>query len=238
MLFKVSQPKKSIMYRVLYVPKLACNLFSVRAAASKGNFIKFGHSRCLILGGDRKLHGMGMLNDKFYELDSEAVHAEVASLASVQGDNSIETWHFRLGHANEQCIKEMATKNKATGMKLTKQAKPSFCEGCITGKMKRKPFKPVGVICSKRKLQLVHTDVCGPMSTESLGHNKYFVMFIDDYSRCCAVYFLKNKSEVLKEFEARVFNDCKQHINTLRSDNGVIHSFVRRHHSFIHWLLY
>ena len=166
---------------------------------------------------------MGTLNDKLYELDCEAVYAEVASLASAQDDKSIDTWHFRLGHAHEQCIKDMASKNKATGMKLTKQAKLSFCEACITGKMKRKPFKPVGEIRSKRKLQLVHTDVCGPMSTESLGHNKYFVTFIDDYSRCCAVYFLKNKSEVpdkFKEFEARVFNDCKQHINTLRSDNG------------------
>ena len=44
MLFKGSQPKTSIMYRVLYVPQLAYNLFSVRAATSKGNLIKFGHS--------------------------------------------------------------------------------------------------------------------------------------------------------------------------------------------------
>ena len=45
MLFKVSEPKKSVMYKVLYVPQMSCNLFSVRAAASKGNFVKFGRSR-------------------------------------------------------------------------------------------------------------------------------------------------------------------------------------------------
>ena len=146
MLFKVSQPKKSIMYRVLYVPKLACNLFSVRAAASKGKFIKFGHSRCCMDSGWRSEASWNgyTLNDKLYELDCEAVHAEVASLASAQDDKSIDTWHFRLGHANEQCIKDMASKNKVTGMKLTKQDKLSFCEACITGKMKRKPFKPGG----------------------------------------------------------------------------------------------
>ena len=37
--FEVSQPKKSIMYKVLYIPQLTCNLFSARAASSKGNFV-------------------------------------------------------------------------------------------------------------------------------------------------------------------------------------------------------
>ena len=61
------------------------------------------------------------------------------------------------------------------------------------------------------------------MPTDSIGGNKYFVTFIDDYSRCCAVYFLKSKSEVpdmFKEFEARVFRDCGLHVGTLHSDNG------------------
>ena len=46
--FKVSQPRKSVMHRVMYVPKLARNLFSVRAATTRGNMVKFGHSRCWI----------------------------------------------------------------------------------------------------------------------------------------------------------------------------------------------
>ena len=89
--------------------------------------------------------------------------------------------------------------------------------------MQRKPFSAIGEIRSTRKLQLIHSDVCGPMPTESIGGNKYFVTFIDDYSRCCAVYFLKSKSEVsekFKQFEMRVSNDCSQKINSLRSDNG------------------
>ena len=46
MLFKVSTSKQAVMHNVFYVPKLACNLFSVRAATSKGSIVKFGHSRC------------------------------------------------------------------------------------------------------------------------------------------------------------------------------------------------
>ena len=68
-------------------------------------------------------------------------------------------------------------------VKIQKTAKLSFCEGCVEGKMHRQPFKPVGEIRSTRKLQLVHSDVCVPMSTESISGRKYFITFIDDYSR-------------------------------------------------------
>ena len=213
------------MYKVLYVPQLARNLFSVRAAASKGNLIKFGHTHCWIRDSDGKLNGMGTVVDKLYQLDCEAICCEKASAAMSQIPkvNEADVWHFRLGHASEQCIKNMAHKKLAIGIKLPKCAKLSFCERCIAGKMKRKPFKSVGEIISKRRLQLVHSDVCGPMPTESIGRNKYFVTFIDDYYRYCVIYVIKSKSEVpekFKEFEARVHNVCGLQIGTLRSDNG------------------
>ena len=81
----------------------------------------------------------------------------------------------------------------------------------------------MGEIRSKRKPRLVHSDVCGPMPTESIGGNKYFVTFMDDFYRYCAVYFLRSKSEIpdkFKEFEARVSNGCGERLGTLRSDNG------------------
>ena len=101
-----------------------------------------------------------------------------------------------LGHLSEQRLSDMSQKQSVVGLNLSTSTKPSFCEGCVEGKMHRAPFKSVGGIRSTRKFQLVHSDVCGPMRTESIGGNKYFVTFIDDYSRCCAVYYLKRKSEV------------------------------------------
>ena len=99
----------------------------------------------------------------------------------------------------------------------------SFCSGCVAGKMHRKPFPAVGEIRSSQKLRLVHSDVCGPMHTESIGGAKYFLTFIDDYTRCCSVYFMKHKSEVFdkfKEFEAVTTNDNGKKIGTLQTDNG------------------
>ena len=81
----------------------------------------------------------------------------------------------------------------------------------------------MGEIHFTRKVQLVHSDVCGPISKDFIGGSKYFVTFIDDFSRCCSVYFIKHKSEVLdkfKEFEAVTTNDCGKRIGVLCSDNG------------------
>lgn len=125
------------MYNVLYVPQLSCNLFSVRAAASKGNFVKFGRSHCWIRDKHGKLCGMGTLESQMYKLDCEVTKPKTSACAATANkSNDLDLWHFRLGHASEQCVKNLANKELATGMRSPKQIKLSFCEGCIAGKMK------------------------------------------------------------------------------------------------------
>ena len=113
MLFKVSEPKKSVMYEVLYVPKLACNLFS---AASKGNIVKFGKVRCWIRDSKGILRGMGSLMDKLYQLDCESIIHEQASVTS--DISSADLWHQRLGHISGQRLKEMVSNEMVTGVKI------------------------------------------------------------------------------------------------------------------------
>ena len=69
----------------------------------------------------------------------------------------------------------------------------------------------------------MHSDVCGPMPTGSIGGRRYFDTFIDDYTRCCKVYFMRNKWEVFdkfKKFESCTTSECGLSIGILRSDNG------------------
>ena len=72
-------------------------------------------------------------------------------------------------------------------------------------------------------LELIHSDVCGPMSSTSLSGFEYYITFIDDFSRKTWIYFLKAKSEVFekfKEFKALIENLSDKKIKILRSDNG------------------
>ena len=106
--------------------------------------------------------------------------------------------------------------------KILKIAKLSFCEGYVEGKMHRQPFKPVGEICSTRKFQLVHSDVCGPMSTESIGGRKYLLhllMITHDAVQSIAISSDINQKywRKFKEFEAVTTVDSGQTTGILRT---------------------
>ena len=95
------------------------------------------------------------------------------------------------------------------------------CESCIKGKMTRKSFSQHWT--STNLLEIVHTDLCGPMRTKTHRGMQYFVTFIDDYSRYGHVYFLQHKNEALdkfKEFKVEVENQLGRSIKTLNSDRG------------------
>ena len=96
------------------------------------------------------------------------------------------------------------------------------CRGCALGKNIKKPF-PNSDNRSKGILDLIHSNVCGPMPVKSLGGSLYYVTFIDDFSRKTWLYLLKTKDEVfskLQEFKAEVKNLTDKKIKTIRSDNG------------------
>jgi len=97
-----------------------------------------------------------------------------------------------------------------------------ICRGCALGKNVKGSFSSSDSR-SKGILDLIHTDVCGPMIVASLNGYLYYVLFIDDHSRKTWIYFLKTKDGVLvrfQEFKAQVENLTERRIKVLRSDNG------------------
>ncbi|KAL0308644.1 UNVERIFIED_CONTAM: Retrovirus-related Pol polyprotein from transposon TNT 1-94 [Sesamum radiatum] len=92
-----------------------------------------------------------------------------------------------------------------------------------TRKQHKKPFPSGTSWRAKAVLELIHTDVCGPMRTPSHEQNRYFILFIDDYSRMTWVYFMREKSEVFKvfkKFKNLVEKQSGRSIKVLRSDRG------------------
>ena len=92
-------------------------------------------------------------------------------------------------------------------------------KGCARGKNIKNPFLK-SETKTKGTLELIHSDVCGPVPSTYLSGNEYYVTFIYDYSRKTWIYFLKNKSEVFgkfKGFKALIENHSENKIKTLRS---------------------
>ena len=116
----------------------------------------------------------------------------------------------------------MCSKNIVEGMPLI-EPQEKVCEGRTLGKHHRNSF-PVGRSWrASHPLELVHSDLCGPMHTTSIGGNRYFLTFIDDYSRKTLVFFFKEKSgiyEYFKSFKALVERESSFPLKTLRIDHG------------------
>ena len=90
-------------------------------------------------------------------------------------------------------------------------------------KQHRESFPVGGSYRARAPLELVHTDICGPMQTPSLGGSIYFLTFIDDFSRKTWIYFLKQKSETFekfKEFKTLVEKQSGLYIKVLQFDRA------------------
>jgi len=97
-----------------------------------------------------------------------------------------------------------------------------FCENCVYGKENQVSFPSDGKR-AKQILELVHSDVFGPVKVPSLRKFVYYVSFIDDFLRNTWIYFLTKKSEVFdrfKEFKALVENQIEKKTKVLRTDNS------------------
>ncbi|KAL0453535.1 UNVERIFIED_CONTAM: hypothetical protein Slati_1331600 [Sesamum latifolium] len=92
----------------------------------------------------------------------------------------------------------------------------------VPRKITKKPFVGQSAIANGL-LDLVHTDVCGPLSIPARGGFSYFITFIDDHSRYGYVYLMRYKSEAFgrfKEYRLEVENQTNRKIKALRSDRG------------------
>ena len=111
-----------------------------------------------------------------------------------------------------------------SGLPKLNQSHEGACKDCAVGKNTKGTFQN-SISKTKNVLELVHFDLCGPMSVPSMGRFLYYIIFLDDLSRKTLIYFLKCKEsdEILKrfkEFKALVENMSENKIKTLRIDNG------------------
>ena len=118
----------------------------------------------------------------------------------------------------------LTTKDMVKGLTYgPKSCDIPVCEGCIYGKQHRLPFPKQSKRITRKPLELVHSDVCGPMSVPTIGGSRYFITFIDNYSRYTVAYMMKNKDEALAKFKlyvAMAETKFNYKVVKVRTDNG------------------
>ena len=218
--FSQKDGKEGTMEDVYYVPDLKNNILSMGQLLEKG---------CSVFMKDRMLHlkdkngrvlaHVEMAKNRMFKLNLKNIQERCLQ---VNMEDKELLWHLRFGHLHFGGLKELAKKDMVHGLPNMDYIK-KFCEGCVLGKQARTTFQKKAEYCAKRPLELVHTDICGPITPKSFSEKRYFITFIDDYTRKTWVYFLKEKSEafeVFKKFKAMVEKTTNLYIKALRSDRG------------------
>jgi hypothetical protein len=204
--------------QVFHVPKMKNSFIFVSKFILAGLKVEFDKDGCKV----NNVHGSVVAEarrEKNLYLLNINVRKENTNVAKSSNEGAA-LWHQRLGHLNMGTFTKL--EKMVNGMNLQEVPLHHVCEACIEGKHQRTSFPKVEATRASKLLELVHSYVFGPMKTTSCGGARYFVTFIDDFSRKTHVYFLKVKGEVFDKFEeykALVENQIGEKIKTLQSDN-------------------
>lgn len=133
-------------------------------------------------------------------------------------------WHQRLSHLNFKDINKLVLGGHIRGLPVLKFDKEHLCAACEMGNQSRQSHPSIINTKVIEPLELLHIDLSGPSSIESIGGNKYILVIVDDFSCFTWVFFLKQKSEAtpkLKLFIKQVEVQLQKVVRNVRSDNGL-----------------
>lgn len=218
---------------VLYVPSIGGNLISVKRLAFYGYRVHFFESKCEIRGSNDSQIAVGDIHNGLYKLREK----QAVNFIQNKSKMCAHQWHRVLGHRDLKVIKNLPQSGLVDGMKIDKCSDKCItdCDVCIQAKMSRPSFPKQSENRASAVLELVHSDLCGPMQTQTPGGKRYMLTFIDDYSRFTTTYFLAHKSETFDAFQ-HYFNKTRNLFNKtiqkLRIDGGGEYSLTE----FLHFL--
>ena len=214
--------EKKILANVYYIPDLKSNIVSLGQATEAG---------CAVVMKDDYLtlhdrEGILLIRAKrsknrLYKVILEVGVSVIKCLRAVITNERCE-WHARLGHISYETIKAMVKNELVIGMTRAPTGKET-CESCLLGKQTRQTFPQATSYRALSILELIHGDLCGPISPSTAARRRYMFVLIDDCSRYMWSLLLREKSEAFekfKGFKALVEQETGAKIKTLRTYRG------------------
>ena len=213
------------LFHTLYVPSVSRNLISLSRLDVDGYTFSIGN-KCFSLFKNLSIVGSGTLCDGLYKLKLNnhfaetlmILHPKVGTKRSLMTEMSSFLWHKRLGHISKERIQRLVKDGILENLDFTDLG---VCVDCIKGKQTKHTKK--GATRSTNLLEIIHTDICGPFTTSCFGGEKYFITFIDDFSRYGYIYLLNEKSQsvdALEVYITEVERQLDRKVKIVRSDRG------------------
>ncbi|CAL9011160.1 unnamed protein product [Prunus brigantina] len=211
---------------VVYIPSMKRNLISVSKLVKSNLQFEFDKSGFSIFR-NKVMIGNGFLDDGMFRLNCKKPKPSISNLninlistkRKADKEESYKLWHKRLGHVSAERMNLLNKENLLPP--LNHHDKDNVCIECVKGKLTN--LRKKCATRSEKLLEIIHTDICGPFPTQTHDGFKYFITFIDDFSRYGYVYLISEKSKALdmfKVYKAEVENQLDSKIKVVSSDRG------------------
>lgn len=223
--------KPYILKNCLYMPEIGMNIIS--QGQMDNNYESLFKYNKVLIKYQGNIIAQGNKIDNLYYLDVERV-IKPGQLFITNNDNKnkneqnqtidIKALHNRMGHINNKCLNKI-TDNTLGFRYLTNKEKTDLnnCEICLEGKFTNKINKTIN---HKRfdYLEKISSDICGPFDPNTYDNYKYFITFMDIYSRYLEVKLLRSKDEAYDAFTQYINfhenNKYNKRIRIFATDNG------------------
>lgn len=206
-----------VLKRVLYVPKMPVNLFSVKAALEEGYNVSFSKKNV-------KVEHRGEPLEAFFDGCLFTVNLDILSKQNFPTEAlaafTLDQWHRRLNHCGLDLIKRMQKDKMVLGLNIGNNT--FQCEDCIMGKSCRKPHPTRTQIRATKELAILHFDTVDT-SVQSLGGKRYFVLGTEEFSGYKLIDFVAKKSQItncVKLMINSVILNARRPVACIYSDNG------------------
>ena len=220
MVLKMTSGKELVLIYVLHVPDICKNLISSSMLSENGFKLVFESDKFVFMKNGMYV-GKGYMTNGLFKMNVMIVKRDFnnnKASTAVYLIESFTLWHDRLGHVNNKTLKRLINMNLLPFFSIDFKHK---CEVCVEAKMAKPPFHSIQR--NTEPLDLIHSDICDLKFIQTRGGKRYFITFIDDYTRYFYVYLLRSKDEALdvfKHYKNEVENQLSRKIKAIRSDRG------------------
>jgi transposase InsO family protein len=218
--FKCHNGEHRALTDVYYIPKLRSNIISLGQLDERGCRVMIGDGVLRVHDTKRNLLAkVKRSTNRCYKVDLQVT--QPVCLAA-HGDDEAWLWHARFEHLSFDALKELARHGMVRGLPRIEHV-GELCDSCLAGKQRRRSFPKTARYRADEQLELVHGDLCGPITPATHCGRKFFLLLVDDYSRYMWLYLLSSKAEAaaaIRQFKARVETETGKKLKVLRTDRG------------------
>jgi transposase InsO family protein len=219
-IFTTKSGEHKLLHGVYYIPALRNSIVSLGQLDEHGAKVQIAQGVLQIWDrGGRLLAKVKRGHNHLYILHLQVVRP--ICLAACRNDEAW-LWHERFGHLHFDALRKLGCEGMARGMPRIDHVE-QLCDTCIVTKLKRRPFPQQVAYRVREQLELIHGDLCGPVTPATPGGRRFFLLLVDDASRFMWTMLLPTKAaaaDAIKHIQAAAEMECGHKLRVLRTDNG------------------